>query len=627
MELEWIDIAIVVGYIVAIVLIGYTLSKKAFKNLDTYFLGGKTIPWYILGVSNASGMFDITGTMWTVSICFIYGLKSAWIPWLWPVWNQIFLMIFLAVWLRRSNVMTGAEWLKTRFGNGRGATLSHIIVVVFALVSVIGFIAYGFEGIGKFAVTFLPWDLSTDVLGFEISSAKMYAIIIMAATALYVVKGGLYSVVMTELLQFIIMVVACCLVGGIAIYTVSPDQINAVIPNGWKELFFGWELDLDWSNLIPAVNDKINTDGYTMFGALMMMMLFKGVLVSIAGPVPSYDMQRILATRTPKEAAKMSGFVSLALFFPRYLMIAGLTVLALVFLSPELRAMGGDIDFEQILPYALQNFIPVGFKGLLLAGLISAFMSTFAANVNAGPAYIVNDIYKRFFNDKAPDKQYIRMSYWASFLVVVVGIFFGFFVDSIDSIMKWLVGALFGGYTAANLLKWLWWRFNGFGYFWGMLVGLIASLVMPLAFPDLSPIYAFPFIFLAALTASVAGSLLTEPDDEEVLMDFYLKVRPWGFWGPVREKLKVRRPNVKANTDFGRDMFNCFVGTAWQMTLVVMPIFLVIREYTPMLIALAVFLVCTYLLKVLWYDKLQDWPDDVAEEQKEKIGEAATQNA
>jgi hypothetical protein len=93
--------------------------------MQNYFLGGNTMPWYMLGISNASGMFDISGTMLLVYWMFVYGLKSVWIPWLWPTFNQIFLMVYLSAWLRRSNVMTGAEWIKTRFGKGRGAQLSH----------------------------------------------------------------------------------------------------------------------------------------------------------------------------------------------------------------------------------------------------------------------------------------------------------------------------------------------------------------------------------------------------------------------------------------------------------------------------------------------------------------------
>lgn len=121
MKLHIVDILIICAYLMVIVAIGLFLKKKAAKNMDSYFLGGKSLPFYMLGLSNASGMFDITGTMLMVYWAFAYGFKSLWIPWLWPVFNQIFLMVYLSVWLRRSNVLTGAEWIKTRFGQGRGA--------------------------------------------------------------------------------------------------------------------------------------------------------------------------------------------------------------------------------------------------------------------------------------------------------------------------------------------------------------------------------------------------------------------------------------------------------------------------------------------------------------------------
>ena len=161
MTIHPIDLIIIGAYLVLVVVIGFVFSRRAGQNLDSYFLGGKTLPWSILGIANASSMFDITGTMWLVYILFVYGLKGVWLPWLWPTFNQIFLMIYLAVWIRRSNVLTGAEWITTRFGSGKGGELSRISVVVFALVSVVGFLSYAFQGIGKFAAVFFPWDLGT----------------------------------------------------------------------------------------------------------------------------------------------------------------------------------------------------------------------------------------------------------------------------------------------------------------------------------------------------------------------------------------------------------------------------------------------------------------------------------
>jgi SSS family solute:Na+ symporter len=606
MNLHSIDIAIIFTYLVLTVLIGFWISKRASKDLDSYFLGSKSLPWYILGISNASGQFDITGTMWLVYLCFVYGLKSVWIPWVWPTFNQIFLMVYVGMWLRRSNVLTGAEWIKTRFGSGTGANLAHISVVLFALINVIGMIAYDFKGIGKFAQILLPWDLHENT----------YAMIIFTITTLYVVKGGMYSVVLTEVLQFAIMTIASITVGVIAIHHVSPDMIDAVVPAGWQNLSFGWRLDLNWSGAFDMVQSSITKDGFSLFTVIMMLMLFKGVMASMAGPAPNYDMQRVLATRSPREASLMSATVNVVLYFPRYMLVAGLTVLALGPLRETLQGMwktaaqgGGQPDFEQILPVVIQSsIIPVGLTGLLLAGLLAAFMSTFAATVNAGPAYIVNDIYKRFINPTASNKSQIRMSYATSVLVVAVGIIFGFLTESITEVTLWIVGGLYGGYVAANLLKWHWWRFNGFGFFYGMIIGTLGAMVVPPIvkhfWPGTNTLYAFPAIFLFSVLGCFLGTLLTKPEDEEILKDFYMTVRPWGFWKPILEKIKAENPGFEPNTGCRRHWFNVTVGIIWQVTLVALPVYIVIQNPRGIVGTLAVLVATTLILKKSWFDHL-----------------------
>jgi len=553
------------------------------------------MPWYVLGISDASGMFDIAGTMWLVSIMFIYGLKSLWLPWLWPVFNQVFLAVYLSKWLRRSDAMTGAEWIETRFGRGRGAQLSHLIVVVFALVSVVAFLSYAFKGIGKFATDFLPWSLS----------ANEYALILMGVTTIYVVKGGMFSVVVTEVMQFCILSVASIVLGVIAMARVAPETLARVVPPGWANPFFGWHLGLDWTPLIPAVQERIGQDGYSLFGIFFMMLLLKGVLVSAAGPAPNYDMQRILSTRNPRDASLMNMWVNVVLIFPRYFLITGLTILALVFYSDSIRAMGSSIDFEMVLPYALDRFVPVGLRGLLVAGLLAAFMSNFAATVNAAPPYIVNDIYRRFINPGASQKTYVRLSYVASLAVVVSGIAMGWFVESIDGVIKWITAGLWGGYTASNMLKWYWWRFNGFGYFWGMVAGIGASLVLPEALPSLSALNSFPLILLLSLVGCFAGTLLTAPEDMGMLKAFYRKVRPWGFWKPIQALVLAEDPSFEPNRDFGRDMFNIAFGIVWQVALMALPVYLVLRDWRALAIAAALVAATSGVLKFTWWDRLE----------------------
>lgn len=600
------DSGIVIGYVVLVLALGFYLSRKATKSMSGYFLGGNKMPWYLLGLSNASGMFDISGTMWSVGILFIYGLKSAWIPWLWPVWNQVFVFVYLAIWLRRSNVMTGAEWITFRFGEGKGSKLSHIIIVIFAVISVLGFIAYFFEGIGKYCTSILPWDLSFTVFGLPITSAESYALLICGMTALYTIKGGMQSVVATEVMQFLIMTTACFGVGWVAYTMVSADQINAVVPDGWSELWFGARLNLDWSGtLFTQVNDKIAGDGFDLFGLLFLMMIAKGVLASIAGPVPSYDMQRILAARNPAEAAKMGFLTTSVLYIPRYLMIAGFAVLALVYLGPELNAMGDAIDFEQVLPMAINSFMPVGLKGLILAGFLAAFMGTFAAFVNSAPAYLVNDIYKKYIKPDASDRSLVRLSILSSLALVMLGILFGFNAGNLNTLILWLSSSLYGGYVAANFLKWIWWRFTGYGYFWGMFFGLIASTIKFLYFPEYVDIFLFPIILLFSLFGCIMGTLLEPAPSVDSLKYFYMQTKPWGFWEPVKRAVLEENPNFIPNRDFGRDSFNVLVGIIWQMAQVLIPIYFMLRQNTEMIIWSAVLILTSYLLKKYWWNHIK----------------------
>ena len=622
-----IDILIISFYIILTVAVGIWVSNRASKGLDSYFLGGKSIKWYYLGLSNGSGMFDVSGTAWMVGILFLYGVKSFMFMWLWPIWNQIFIMMFLAVWIRRSNIMTGSEWILTRFGDKRAGRASHLIVAAFAIIAAIGFIAYFFEGVGKFMTIILPWDLTLQMgASVLLSSEQSYALIIILLTTIYTVKGGMFSVVATEVLQYGIMVLAGLLVVGYSFFAISDVEINSVITEEWRNVFFGWELETHWSDKYQAFNDLIDSEGFKMFGAFIGMTLFKGFFASLAGPTPSFDMQRILSTKTVKEAAYMSGFTNLILFIPRYLLIGGIVVIALVSLSPEMIGNSSftGADLEVLLPKVINFHVPVGVKGLLLAGLLAAFMSTFSAFVNAGPAYIVNDIYKKYFKPNASSKHYLKASHIASFSVVALGVFMGFFADSINSLTLWITSALFGGYVASNFLKWIWWRFNGWGYFWGMFSGLIIaslqflldqnkgsfsqdSLLFELS--HMQAIYLFPIIFIVSLTGSFLGTFLSEPTDMKTLKSFYKTVRPWGWWGPIYKELLKEDGKLNKNTNFWNDMFNCAVGIVWQSSMIVMPIYFVIRDYPKGLIALSVFVITSLILKFTWLDRVKQITD------------------
>ena len=431
--------------------------------------------------------------------------------------------------------------------------------------------------------------------------------------------GGWYSVVITDLIQFALLTVASVCIAIVAVNKVSPEMLAKFVPNGWNELFFGWKLNIDWSSRIEQINGNIVKDGYSLFGVVIMMCLLKGLLISMAGPTAGYGMQHILSTRNPREAALENWWMSIVQLVPRFLMITGIAVLGLVYFTPEVKEMlgaGEKFDFEKILPHVIAGYIPVGLVGVLLAGLLAAFMSTFDSTINAGAAYIVNDVYKRYISPNSSQKTYVRLGYASTIALLIIGVLVGLRMQSIDQVTKWIAAALYGGYVIPNLLKWHWWRFNGYGYFAGMIAGvagglLFSKLIPPLIEP-LHPSLAllpdalliFPFIVLFSAAASVAACLLTPPEKDEVLESFYRTVRPWGFWKPVYQSLLEKYPNLKANTDFRRDAFNVVNGIIWQLTLNIIPICLIIGQYRTMWISIVVLAVTSVIMKFTWYDKL-----------------------
>jgi len=617
MRLQPLDLAIIAAYLITMVAIGWTLRKKARKNNLNYLMGGKSLPWYMLGLSDASDMFDISGTMWMVSLCFVYGMKSIWIPWLWPVFNQVFMMVYLSRWLRRSNATTGAEWLATRFGrSGPGVRSSHNIVVAFALLSCLGFMAYGFVGLGKFMQIFIPWSTIKPYIPFDIPATYIphfYGIVFTLFAMFYSILGGMHSIVLGDVIKYIIMTIACISIGVIAMRRLHQQGSALHVPQGWLNPFFGWRLNLNWSGLVADANKKIKDDGFSLFGVFFMMMLFKGIFASLAGPAPNYDMQKILSTRSPQEASKMSGFVSIILLPIRYSMIIGLTVLALIYystISGDLQT-GAGTDFEEILPATINRFLPVGLMGLVLTGLLGAFMGTFSGTLNAAQAYLVNDIYLKYVNPGASNRKVISMNYLAGLVVVTTGIVLGLFVKDVNTILQWIVSGLYGGYVAANMLKWHWWRFNASGFFWGMLAGILPAIALAVlkSFDLLHglDLYYWPVLFLLSMAGSILGSYATPPTDTATLMSFYRNVRPWGLWGPVHRLVVAEDPGFAGNENFRRSLLNIVLGIVGQLCLTLLPMYIVLWLKMPLLITVALLVTIILVLKKTWWDRLNEY--------------------
>lgn len=641
MKLSPVDLLIIAAYFVLMIVIGFIMKNRAKRSKDNYLMAGKKLPWYMLGLSDASDMFDISGTMLLVSMAFLYGFKSVWIPWMWPVFNQVFLMVFLSKWLRRSNATTGAEWLGTRFGlTDTGVRQSHAIVVVFALLLCIGYMAYAFVGVGEFLEIFIPYESASKYIPFldhglenfipgtaeydtalyaaKNATAQFYGIGICIIATFYSIVGGMHGIVLADFIKYMIMIFCSLCVGVIAMLHLSDSGIvvTDLLPVGWDNPLFGKELGLDWSAKLADAHVKLQQDGYKFFSAIVSMMFFSGVLKSLAGPAPNYDCQKILSTKSPEEASKMSGFISIILLPVRYFMTMGLCVLGILYFKDlALHRSADGVNFESIMPAVINTYLPVGLVGLVLAGFLGAFMSNFSGTLNAGQAYIVNDIYLKYFKPDANRKQVINMGYLSGIVMVALGVGLGLLIKDVNMIFNIITAGLYGGFVCANVLKWYWWRFNANGYFYGMLAGIIASAIPPALsvsgvthyFDGTRMLYFFPVFIIIQLIACIVGSYMAPPTNPETLVAFYKTVRPWGFWKPIHDVALAQEPGLEKNKNFKINMLNVGLGIAGQILLTLLPMYLILSYWYALGTVLALLAIIVFVMRKTWWQRLSDF--------------------
>jgi len=239
--------------------------------------------------------------------------------------------------------------------------------------------------------------------------------------------------------------------------------------------------------------------------------------------------------------------------------------------------------------------------------LLGAFMSTFSGTLNAAQAYIVNDIYVKYVDPKASTKKIMGMNYMVGILVVVIGVILGFFVKNVNTVLQFIVSALYGGYIASNVLKWHWWRFNANGFFWGMLSGIVTAMILAWFVDAGHILYWFPVLFLVSMVGSVIGTYAAPPTEMAVLKSFYTTVRPWGAWDPIKKLVMADDPGFMPNKNFKLNMFNVVIGTIAQLCLTILPMYLILMQKLPLLATVALLVVIIFILKKTWWNKLKDY--------------------
>lgn len=566
-----VDSAIVVVYLAVVVTLGMVMKRRAQKSVSSYFLGDRQLPWWALAMSGSSSYFDITGTMWIVSLFFVMGLKGMWVQWIWGFPITVFYMAYMGPWIRRSGVMTGSEWMETRFGAGKAGELARLSYTVYAVLTITAFLAYGAQGMGKFGSVYLGMN------------EHLCSALIIGVTGLYVIVGGFHGVVLVEIFQTIVLSAGALLIAGIGFAHTSWPQIAAARPPEWGSMMPGWQFDY------------LAKTEYHLFGALLIVWLVKGLLLDLSGPEQLYDFQRFLAARSPREASKLGALwgVVHTIRWPMAMAIAAMAITGLA----------GVSDPEKVLPMVIDQMLPVGLRGLAIAALLSGFLATFNSTVNGGASYIVKDIFHKYIRPSASQRTLILASYASSAGLIAVGIVVGFRAESINQMFTWIMMTLGAGVLLPNVLRWYWWRLNGWGYTAGTFSGMVLSLVQVLV-PKLNaqPIYfTFPAIVTAVLLITVVVTLRTPPTEAATLRRFYRRVQPWGVWGPVAKQVHELDPSFARRTPVWRDLVNVAIGLPCLLAMYTFPIYLVLHRYGHAAVLLGVTVLLCYALYHTWY--------------------------
>jgi SSS family solute:Na+ symporter len=587
-----IDIIIIVVYLSAIVVVGLVMQKKASAGIDSYFLGNRKLPWWALGASGMASNTDIAGTMINTAFIYALGTKGFFIEIRGGVTLiMAFLMVFMGKWNRRSQVMTQAEWMHFRFGTKKEGDVARIISAIAAIIMTVAMVTYFVIGAGKFI---------GDYLGIE----PLYASILMIILAMtYTLASGLYGVVWTDVFQGIFIFGVIIYISVLAMTMVDlPDEFLVSVPM-MDGSFTAIKTTLaEWSRMTPPQEMNMPEGStfsiYNLFGIAIMFYLFKVTLEGASG-AGGYMLQRYFAARSDREAGLLSLFWTCLLAF-RWPLITSFAMLG-IYHGIETGTVIADP--ELVLPTVIKNYIPVGVKGFLIAGLMAAAMSTFDSTVNAGAAYWVKDLYQTYLRPNASEKDLILQSRLASLVIVLLALLFSLTISNINEIWGWITMGIGAGMFIPQVIRWYWWRFNGYGFAIGTAVGMIAAVLTKTFGGPIAEYNSFLIASGSSLVGCILGTYLTPPTESAVLSNFYKVTRPFGFWGSVRTELPTDVLN-QINEENRRDIIAIFFAVPWQVVLFLTGMMIVMKQWSNVFNLFGLLVVLSAGLYWFWYRHL-----------------------
>jgi Na+/proline symporter len=583
------DYVVIFVYLLSCVGLGFWLERKASKSMDAYFLGDRNMPWWALGASGMASNVDISGTMGLVALIFAMGTAGFFIEIRGGlVLVMVFFMIFMGKWMRRAKVMTVAEWMKFRFGDGPEGKIARVITALANLVSDVWVISYFAVGGGKFFGT---------LVGIN---DRLATFIMIGITMAYTVASGFYGAVWTDVFQGGLILVAVILVVSAAMNVTLPAEFSVSVPSVDGSTFQSISTTYDsWSNIFlsPTLDLPGQYSAYNGFALVVIFYLLKTSIEGFGG-AGGYMGQRYFAAKSDRDAGLLSLFWLVLLSF-RWPLIAAFAVLGIHYGL----TVAPIRDPELVLPIVIQHYAPVGVKGLLISCFMAAAMSTFTSIINSSSAYWVRDIYQTFINPNADDRKLVLQSRMASIVIVALGVGGSYLTTNIIDVWGYLCLA-FVGLFIPRVLRWYWWRFNGWGFTWGTAIGSVAAIVLRW-FPDLSEVEKFSIASGTAIVGAIVATLVTRPTDFSVLENFYRVTRPFGVWGKVRKSLSQTQQNLVLQEN-RRDLVSIAIAVPWQLSLFLSGMLLVMKRWEQFSMVLAVFLVLSVALYFSWFRHLRD---------------------
>jgi Na+/proline symporter len=614
-----LDYAFMIFYVIVLIGLGFYLKRQASKSLDNYICGGGNIPWWAMGISGMASFLDLAGTAVIVSFLFMMGPQGLFVEFRGgAVLILPFMMLWTGKWHRRSGCLTGAQWNIFRFGDCWGGRASQLMGVIATVLTTIGMLAYLIVGAGIFLSTFLPWSPFACSIG-----------LLLLATP-YTMMSGFYGVIFTDLFQSCIIIAAVIYVSITAFTGIeSASQV--------ADIAMSVTGNPDWISGMPKWEVHV-PKGYEMYKHLIIFSGFYLLRTIVAGVGTGAD-PRYFGAKNDRECGKLS-LLWTALMSVRWPLMIGIAVLGLYLVNDLIpdqaniqqaanviqdyypdtaKPMWGDqissianapnkhdpaligelknilgetqwvekmnlisyegtVNPEKILSQVLLMKVARGMRGILVIALIAAALSTFGSWVNLGTSQFVNDFYKKWIRPKATTKELILASWGTVIAIVFCSFLFSRTLESINEIWGWMMMGFGAGFLVPSFLRLYWWRFNGAGSAIGTLVGLIAAIVQRLVVPDLNEVYQFIFVLTVGLIGSVAAALLTQPTDPEVLQNMYLKTRPFGIWGHLKNALPESEKK-KVSLEHRNDLLALPFALVWQICIFLAPMLFLIHNW------------------------------------------------